>query len=375
MPTLAAAWYRGGTSKCWLFDHDAITAFGQDREAVSATLAQAFGAADPRQIDGVGGATSTTSKAAVIRATPDGPADLEYDFAQVGIGSESVEWGSNCGNCATAIGLYAVTEGLVAPQQESTEVRMWNTNTSSLLVARIATPGGQVPMDGDARVPGSLAQGVPVDLVFEKPAGAMTGQLFPTGSAATVLQREDGAPVTATMVDAGAPATLFRAADLGLTGSEDLEAFAAAVPELTILRRQAALQMGLAQPGDPVSHAVPKVGIVGPAADYTTTTGEQVRAEDHDISVRMVSMLAPHPAIGLTSAVAAAAACVDGSVVAEAAGTEPAGQHLTLRIGTAAGVVTTDVELDQDGTVQRVSLRRAARRIAHAAIDLPQPAA
>src|SRR2546421_9033623 len=126
---LRGTWMRGGTSKCWLFDAADIAALGVDAGSV---LAAAFGSVDAGQLDGVGGATSTTSKAAIIEAGTEPGIDIEYTFAQVGIGARSVEWGSNCGNCATAIGLYAVQNGLVPAGPERTTVRMRNVNTGTL---------------------------------------------------------------------------------------------------------------------------------------------------------------------------------------------------------------------------------------------------
>src|SRR6478609_1927855 len=142
---LRGHWYRGGTSKCWLFNAEDVAPHAGSREEIRNLLADAFGAADARQLDGVGGGTSTTSKAAVIRATPEGPADLDYLFAQVGIGDPTVELGSNCGNCATAIALYAVQSGVVPPQEGSTRVSMRNLNTGAVLSGAIATPGGRIP--------------------------------------------------------------------------------------------------------------------------------------------------------------------------------------------------------------------------------------
>ena len=166
---LRGHWYRGGTSKCWLFDAEDVARHATSQDEIQALLADAFGAADARQLDGVGGGTSTTSKAAIIAGTPDGPADLDYLFAQVGIGDETVELGSNCGNCATAIALYAVQTGIVPPNDGITRVSMRNLNTGAVLSGAIATPGGRIPKSGLARVPGSSAAGVPVSLSFHAP--------------------------------------------------------------------------------------------------------------------------------------------------------------------------------------------------------------
>src|SRR5689334_21287443 len=131
---LRGHWYRGGTSKCWLFDADDVARHASTHEEMLQLLADAFGAADARQLDGVGGGTSTTSKAAIITATPDGPADLDYLFAQVGIGDTAVELGSNCGNCATAIALYAVQAGIVPAGEDRKSTRL-NSSHSSISYA------------------------------------------------------------------------------------------------------------------------------------------------------------------------------------------------------------------------------------------------
>lgn len=371
---LPATLARGGTSKCWIFAADQLDVLPADVDSV---LLAAFGAADPAQLDGVGGATSTTSKALLIRRSDRPDADVEYTFGQVGIGAQRVEWGSNCGNCATAAGLYAIQTGLVAVRPDRTTVRLYNTNTGTRVATTVDTPGGRVPETGSARVPGVRGTGVPVDLTFTDPAGGTTGALLPTGHPVDKLAHA-GRPVLATLVDAGAPAALLAAGDLGLTGCESPAEFAARVPELAALRRASAIAMGLATEEDPVSYAVPKVGVVGPAVDYRTTDGEPVAGTDYDIAARMVSMHAPHPSIGLTSAVAiAAAATVAGSVVHDFVAETVAQQRerATLRIGTAAGVVVARVRVDGGGTPVAVTLARAARRIATAQLFVPIPAA
>ncbi|MCV7421335.1 PrpF, AcnD-accessory [Mycobacterium yunnanensis] len=358
MLTLRATWMRGGTSKCWLFNAVDVDPLVAEAGGLDPLLISAFGSGDPRQLDGVGGGSSTTSKAAIVRRAAAPGVDVDYLFAQVAIGDRRVEWGSNCGNCATAIGLYALQTGLVAVDDAVTTVRMRNQNTGAVLTAEIATPGGAIPTEGNAPVPGTTALGVPVGLTF---TGLSSGALLPTGNPVDRVCVA-GRSYAATMVTAGAPAALFDAADLGLTGAEDNSVIAEQVPLLVTLRQEASLRMGLSKPGDPISHAIPKVGIVGAPRDYRTTAGETVRADDYDVSVRMLSMLAPHPAIGLTSAVAVAAASTiaEGTVARALHGAAPA----LLRLGTPAGVLHVDLNRGPDGTLESATLHRAARRIA-----------
>ena len=373
---LKGHWYRGGTSKCWLFDARDVALHAPTREEIPALLSAAFGAADARQLDGVGGGTSTTSKAAVVWATPGGEADLDYLFAQVGIGDPTVELGSNCGNCATAIALFAVQSGIVPVRDGMTKVRMHHLTSGAVLTGTVPTPGGRIPKSGLARVPGSTAAGVPVNLSFHSPWGKSTGSLLPTGNVVDRLQ-VNGKTLTATMVDAGAPAVLLPAEEAGVDLSSMTDNLAAQLPTLIAARASAGLIMGLRKPEDPPQNAVPKVGVVAPAGDYIAADGTTITADSHDIRVRMLSMLSPHPAIGLTSAVAVAlAASLPSSVVAKAAGqpSNGAGSPRVLRIGTPAGIITADIISDDNGTVSEVALHRAARHIATADIDVAQPA-
>ncbi|GAA2202597.1 PrpF domain-containing protein [Sinomonas flava] len=369
-------WYRGGTSKCWLFDAQDMAQHADTREEMVGLLADAFGAADARQLDGVGGGTSTTSKAAIITATPAGPADLDYLFAQVGIGEPTVELGSNCGNCATAIALYAVQAGLVAPAEGTTRVRMRNLNTGAVLTGTIATPGRRIPTSGRATVPGSDAPGVPVSLSFHAPWGQTTGAVLPTGSPADRLA-VGHTVLTASMVDAGAPAVFLRADEAGIDLSRMDSGLAEHLPQLLAARAAAGVAMGLRRPEDPPQNAIPKVGVVAPAGDYTAADGSRIAADSHDVRVRMLSMLAPHPAIGLTSAVAVSlAGAVAGSVVADALSPVDTGRSTRLlRIGTPAGVITTEAITDGSGAVTEVALHRAARQLAVADIDVARPLA
>lgn len=359
---------RGGTSKCWLFNAVDVDPIADRAGGLDALLSSAFGAGDPRQLDGVGGGSSTTSKAAVVRRSREPGIDIDYLFGQIAIGERRVEWESNCGNCATAIGLYAVQTGLVPVDDTTTSVRMRHLTSGAVLTAVVDTPGRAVPTSGTARVPGTTALGVPVGLTF---GGLPTsGPLLPSGHAVDHID-VGGRTYASTLVSAGAPAALFDAQDFGLSGDEGTAVIAEHAPLLMELRTSASLVMGLRRPGEPISHAIPKVGIVGAARDYRTTAGAAVRANDYDISVRMLSMLAPHPTIGLTSAVAVAAASLvpAGIVAGKLSGPTSA----VLRIGTPAGVLAVDLVRSASGGLDTITLHRAARRIAAAELFVSDP--
>lgn len=362
MTTLSvpAALMRGGTSKCWIFDKETVDSVPIGLDLL---LENAFGAGDHRQIDGVGGATSTTSKAAVVWASAEDDVDVEYLFGQVGVGDRIVEWGSNCGNCATAVGLYAVQNGLVSVEGDWTSVRMRNANTGVAVEATVATPGGIAVNEGITSVPGVRFGGVAVDLTFLEPFHG-GGVLLPTGHPSDVVTVAE-VTGTATVIDAGAKALLIDAQSVGLTGAEDDASVTRNVEFLRSFRMAGAALHGIIRPDGSVPNAVPKTGLVGPPRDYLTLGGEGVKASDYDVSARMLSMNTPHPAIGLTSAVAfAVAAATAGTVLEPYRRTGVDG----LRVGTLAGVVNVTWSQGAQGQVERVTMRRAARRLATAVL-------
>ncbi|MGO2861018.1 MAG: PrpF domain-containing protein [Brevibacterium sp.] len=371
---LHGQWYRGGTSKCWLFANDELPA---DRAGIASALTAAFGSGDDRQLNGVGGASSTTSKAAVISPSAIPDIDISYLFAQVGIGLSAVEFTSNCGNCASAVGLYAIQNGLVRPSGEVTEVRMFNENTRSVLSAHVATPGKKIPANGTETIPGSSMPGIPVNVFFENVDGASTGELLPAGNAVTLLELGERR-ISASCVDAGAPACFVDASELGTSGTESPAELRLRLKELVELRSTASAAMGLSSADEIPSPAVPKIGTVASPQDYVSASGHRISASDYDISVRMVSMFDPHPAIGLTSAVALArAAFVDGTLISTLIDRRTLTSRnddgeVAIRIGTPAGVISCRVQLGESGEVVRLGVRRVARRIANADIDLPQ---
>lgn len=331
MFTLPAYLYRGGTSKCWLFCEPDLAPYAPDESELSRILSAALGGDDPREINGVGGATTTTSKAAVITPTPGADSHLSYTFAQVGIGDGTVEYGSNCGNCATAIGLFALDQGYAPIVDGVSEVRMYNTNTDTVLTARVATPGGVVPDLGDARVPGTRTTGVGVELGFLEPAGGKSP--LPT------CNPIDEFPVG----DRHASATLVS------RGARD-------GPHLGVRPDQPR--------GAQARHRRPAGRLRDPAG--RADRRERLRHRGaHALDD------APHPAIGLTSAVAAAAATPGGTVAEVLGGALSPENNRSLRIGTPGGIVAVDVTFAADGSMSHVGLQRAARRIAQAVLSIP----
>ncbi|GAB3272754.1 4-oxalomesaconate tautomerase [Sinomonas notoginsengisoli] len=346
--SVPATLVRGGTSKCWIFRAEDLPADAGEAERL---LIRTFGSPDLRQIDGVGGASSTTSKAIVVDGT-DASGTVHYRFAQIGIEEAAVEWASNCGNCATALGLYAIHSGLVQASAEVTRVPILNTVTGLRLVCEIPTPDARVPLYGGRRLDGQHYPGVPVDVIFQKGSWSSYGQEYPTGSAIDEIEL-DGHRYPATLIDAGAPAALFDARSLGLTANEDAAELGSLVQLAPRLRAAAARKMNL-----PAGlSSVPKVGIVG--APPHGSTG---------VAARMISMSALHPAIGLTSAVAIAAASgAAGSVVSQRAignGGDPS-LMIHLLKGTAA------VALDALAPSE-VSFKRSARVISEGTILVPR---
>lgn len=348
---------RGGTSKCWVFDERELSRLGADRDRV---LLRVYGSPDPRQIDGVGGATSTTSKAVLLAPSSRPGVDVDYTFGQVGIAEERVDWSNNCGNCSAVVGLYAVQHGWVPPVGETTRVAVYNTNTGKTILQDVPTPGGQSTNSGDALVTGVRFPAPRIGLGFVEPSGAVTGRLLPTGRPVDELESGRGR-VRATLVDAGNPLALLWGPDIGLTGKEvpaDVDADHDLLGDLARARAHASELMGIAparSEADRVSRAIPKLAWAGPPSEPGSA----------DLAVRMLSMGRTHPALAITGSVAIAAACtVPGTVAPDQARDEG------LRLETPGGVIGVRCELDPRGRVRTAFVERTARRIASAELEV-----
>ena len=356
MAEIVSTWMRGGTSKCWVFDRSQLEITGR---SVDDVLLRLFGSPDPRQVDGVGGGTSTTSKAVIVSRATGAGVDVDYTFAQVGVDEPRVDWGSNCGNCSSVVGLYAVRRGWVNATADLTVVRVRNTNTGQLIVLQVPTPGGVLDENGKDWIAGVPFPGTGMRMWFVDPAGRTTGSLFPTGSATDTVTAL-GERVVVTLVDAGAPVVIVRAEAVGVAVAEiaeDLDAREDLLALLEDLRREGAVRMGLAPDKVSAARAVPKLAIVSAPAP-----GQGV-----DLVVRMLSMGRVHPALAITGSVALTLAAREpGSVIGQRGGAVTGEQ---VHMMTPAGLVTTWTG-EHDGQVA-VGVLRTARRLAEATLILP----
>lgn len=372
---LRAVFMRGGTSKALVLHRADLPADPADWAPI---LLAAMGSPDPngRQLDGMGGGISSLSKVCVIGPPTRADADVDYTFVQIAVGSAQVDYSANCGNMSSAIGPFALDEGLVPkPAGDQAVVRIHNTNTHKIIVSRFAVEDGIAAVDGDLVLDGVSGSGSPIQLDFENPGGARTGKLLPSGNAndALTIDGPNGAPmqVIVSMVDAANPCVFIAASTLGATGTEmpqALEDNAGLMATLEQIRRHASVAMGLAKTLEEAGRiaGVPKVAMVSPAGPSPTLSGRTLATGEVDILVRMISIGQPHKAVPLTGALCLAAACrVPGSVpyglLTEAA------RSGTVRIGHPSGVilVSADVETAADGAVHvRCStVFRTARRL------------
>lgn len=310
---------RGGTSKGVFFEETLIPAPGKERDQF---LLRVMGSPDLRQIDGLGGAASTTSKVALIAKSRRKDADVDYTFAQVSIDKPVVDYKGNCGNISSAVGPYAVEMGHISAQGGETLVRIYNTNTGKIIHSRIQTPGGRVSYSGDFAIAGVPGTAAPVVLQFTNPGGAVTGKLLPTGKAVDHLHITGLGDVRVSIVDVTNPLVFVQAQDVGLQGTElpaQIDSVQAKLDLLEEIRGRAAVLLGFVDKWQNAalrSPAVPKMTMVSPPQTSTTVNGESIAAESCDLTGRMMSMQKTHKTYALTGALCtAAAAVIPGTVV------------------------------------------------------------
>jgi 2-methylaconitate cis-trans-isomerase PrpF/tripartite-type tricarboxylate transporter receptor subunit TctC len=344
---------RAGTSRGPFFLRDWLP---EGDEARDQALIGAIGASDPLQLDGVGGGSTLNSKVAIVSRSTQPGCDLDYLFAQVGVGHRSVDTRPNCGNMLSGVAPFAIEQGLIPAQDGITSVRVYNVNTRSRIDVTVRTPGGRVTYEGDARIDGVAGTAAPILLNFLDAWGAVTGSVFPTGRRIDTI---DGVEVTC--IDAAMPLMIVRAADLGLTGREKpaaLDANTALLERLEALRLQAGRMMGL---GDVSNSVIPKPVLVS-AGD-----------SPNSVTSRYFTPRRCHASHAVTGAIGVASAFALPGTVASAMAREP-GRH-ALVVLHPAGQIDVEVELKgrgQAATVERAALVRTARKILQGELHLPE---
>ena len=341
---IPAVFMRGGTSNAVVFNAKDLPA---DRAQWDEIFLAAIGSPDPygRQLDGMGGGVSSLSKVCVVGPASRPDADIDYTFAQVQVKEAKVEYGANCGNMSSAMGPFAVDEGLIKATGKEALVKVHNTNTKKLIWSRFPLDEGLSAVDGDLAIPGVSGTGAPVKLEFREPGGATTGKLLPTGNVADALEVPGIGKIRVSMVDAANASVFVRAADLGIKGTElpeEIDANPALLKKLEAIRIAASVAMGITKTPEEAAKraAVPFVGFISAPQDAKTLTGEAIRAGDVDLTARMMSNGQPHRALPLTCTLCmAVAARLEGSVVHEVARAN-ANPEAEFRIAMPSGVLT-----------------------------------
>ncbi|MBN3005814.1 2-methylaconitate cis-trans isomerase PrpF [Chromobacterium alkanivorans] len=384
---IPATYMRGGTSKGVFFRlQDLPEAARRPGAARDALLLRVIGSPDPygKQIDGMGGATSSTSKTVIVSKSERPGHDVDYLFGQVAIDQAFVDWSGNCGNLSAAVGPFAIAGGLIDPARLPADgvcsVRIWQANIGKTIVAHVPIVNGQVQETGDFELDGVTFPAAEVPLEFLDPADEGDGDggaMFPTGQLVDTLDVPGVGMLPATLINAGIPTIFVNAADIGYSGAElqdTINSDPAALARFEAIRAHGALKMGLIKTlGDIASRQhTPKIAFVAPPADYAASSGKTVRAADIDLLARAMSMGKLHHAMMGTAAVAiGTAAAIPGTLVNLAAG---GGKRRVVRFGHPSGTLRVGAEArQQDGawTVTKAVMSRSARVLMEGWVRVP----
>ena len=341
---IPAVFMRGGTSNAVVFRAEDLP---RDRALWDEIFLAAIGSPDPygRQLDGMGGGISSVSKVCIVGPSSRPDADIDYTFAQVQVKDASVDYSGNCGNMSSAMGPFAVDEGIVKASGGEALVRVHNTNTKKVIWSRFALDDGLSAVDGDLAIPGVSGTGAPVRLEFRDPGGATTGKLLPTGNAIDTLDVPGYGKFKASLVDAANATCFLNAADLGLKGTEmpeELDRNAELLKKLGAIRIAASVAMGIGKTPEEAAakRTVPFIGFVSGPQDAMALSGEKIEGAKVDLTARMISNGQPHRALPLTvSLCTAVASRIEGSIVNQVvrASSDP---NAEIRIAMPSGVLT-----------------------------------
>lgn len=381
--SIPAVYYRGGTSKGVFFKRtDLPEAAQQPGKVRDRILLRVLGSPDPygKQIDGLGNASSSTSKAVILDKSSRPDHDVDYLFGQVSIDQPFVDWSGNCGNLTAAVGAFAISQGLVSPEKIPDNgictVRIWQANIGKTIIAHVPVANGEVQECGDFELDGVTFPAAEVVIEFLDPADG-EGDMFPTGNLVDTLDIPELGSLQATLINSGIPTIFVNAADLGYTGTElqdDINAKPAELDKLETIRAHGALKMGLIKDlSEAATRAhTPKIAWVAPPQDYTASSGKAVAAADIDLLVRAMSMGKLHHAMMGTASVAiATAAAVPGTLVNLAAG---GGAREAVRFGHPSGTLRVGAAAErQNGKwfAAKAVMSRSARVIMEGRVRVP----
>lgn len=359
---------RGGTSKgIFMLENDLPKEPVLRKKVIQAV----FGSPDPRQIDGLGGADTLTSKLAIVGPSSRPDADVDYTFAQVGIDRDVVDFGGNCGNISSGVGPFAIDAGLVHAVEPVTEVRIYQTNTGRILRAEVPVKNGKACASGEFRIDGVPGTGARITMDFSATVGSATGKLLPTGRVRDVVSFE-GAEYPVTLADAGNPLVFIAAESLGLKGNEtaaQIDADAGLLKKIEGIRSRAAVLMGLGKSPEEVtenSPYAPFFAIVSSPQPYVTPAGAEIALDDTDLLSRLLFMQKMHKTYPGTGAVCTAAAVrIPGSIPYEKL-RRSADERRIIHIGHPAGVMDVESVCHSEGgeiVVDQLAFYRTARKI------------
>ncbi|WP_240056522.1 2-methylaconitate cis-trans isomerase PrpF [Bacillus mesophilum] len=379
---IPAVYMRGGTSKGVFFLKENLP---DDPNILDEVLLRCIGSPDPygQQIDGMGGATSSTSKVVIISKSNRPGCDVNYRFGQVAIGKPLVDWSGNCGNLTSAVGPFAISKGLIdAPYNGIATVNIWQENIGKKIIAHVPVQNGEVQELGEFVLDGVAFPAAEIKLEFIEPGGSdgesgEGGCMLPTGNVIDRLQIPEIGEIEVTLLNAGNPAIFIAASSLGLTGKElqkDINENQELLTQLEMIRAHGAVAMGLGNSVEFISshrQHTPKIAFFGEQADYKTSDGKEIQKEDIDILARILSMGKLHHAMTGTGAVAiATAASIPGTIVSNILGRTMS----EIRFGHPSGslVVGADSKQTEAGwSVRKVMMSRSARRIMEGSILVP----
>ena len=383
---IPATYMRGGTSKGVFFKLDDLPEraqiAGQSRDQL---LLRVIGSPDPygEQIDGMGGATSSTSKTVILAKSSQANHDVDYLFGQVSIDKAFVDWSGNCGNLTAAVGSFAISNGLVAadriPENGICTVRIWQANIHKTIIAHVPITQGQVQETGDFELDGVTFPAAEVQIEFLDPAddGEDGGAMFPTGNVVDSLEVPEIGTFQATLINAGIPTIFLNAEELGYNGTElqdDINSDVAALARFEKIRAYGAVKMGLIQDINEAANRqhTPKVAFVSKPKSYTSSSGKQVSETDTDLLVRALSMGKLHHAMMGTAAVAiGTAAAIPNTLVNLAAG---GGEREAVRFGHPSGTLRVGAQaLNEKGqwVVKKAIMSRSARVLMDGWVRVP----